>query len=295
MMQSDVVTAIKSSRLNPINRAIFSPPPVSYNEMLNGLFWIPKEGDNPKLPCTLHCPGDTSPYIMIYCHTLSSDLGRVSPTLEELAKEVGIYVLAFEYSGYGLATKDNIGASEIAATKDIETVFMYVREKLQWPAERIIIYGKALGCGVASNCAKFAELNNHRIMGLVLQSGFTCLRDLAFSTKGIFGCVVANRFHIREILSEIHCPLLLIHGKKDQHIPYGMSVTLMEEYHGNEIKLFHPAVDGAHHDLSIKNDIANPLTQFFSQIEEARQKENIIIPNIPKHDYHAWLESFKEL
>eukprot|EP00012_Vannella_robusta_P003517 CAMPEP_0206190036 /NCGR_PEP_ID=MMETSP0166-20121206/4509_1 /ASSEMBLY_ACC=CAM_ASM_000260 /TAXON_ID=95228 /ORGANISM="Vannella robusta, Strain DIVA3 518/3/11/1/6" /LENGTH=228 /DNA_ID=CAMNT_0053606035 /DNA_START=174 /DNA_END=860 /DNA_ORIENTATION=+ len=225
---------------------------------------------------------------------MTTDLGRIRESMEELVKYLGVYVIAYDYSGHGIATDENVTTSEQSTSRDGMIVCNYVQNQLSWPAERIILFGHGIGSGVAASCALKAQQQGSMVMGLFLQSTFTCIRDVSKALFGFWGNIVMNRFNNREVLQKLRCPLLLAHGKKDDIMPYAMSVSLMEEYVGNETKLFHHAADASHFDMSVKNDIAVPLSKFISLIEQVRQRDNVIIPNIPKHDYQSWLSSMNE-
>ena len=87
----------------------------------------------------------------------------------------------------------------------------------------IIVWGHSLGSGVAARMA--AE---GRAKGLVLESPYTSIVDVA---AGAFPYVpvrwlLLDRFDTRSVLDRIHVPVLIIHGDKDDVVPFAMGVDV---------------------------------------------------------------------
>merc|ERR1712137_28797 len=284
-----VMDFLKSFSKDPVNWMMFMPPPATYENDLPGMFWVPGadkyQGD---IPCTLHQPmnlrnpSEPPPYILIYAHGNAMDLGQCT-FLDELALHLGIYCIALDYNGYGLATHKNLVTTEASASKDIYTVYQFVRKELNWPAERIILYGQSIGSGIAACCAHRAQKDGENIMGLFLHSGYTCIRDVAVSFVGFLGNFILNRFNTKQRLKELKCPILLTHGDMDEVIPYNMSQIMYEYYQGNELKIFHTAEGKGHNNMEVIEDLAIPFSTMISQIETYRQHANIPIGEAPRN------------
>ena len=266
---------------------MFMPPPCTYDEYLHGMFWIPGvDKYQGAIPCVLHEPNivrngaETPPYLMIYCHGNAMDLGQCD-FMDIIANQLGIYGISFDYNGYGLATQKKVKPSEYSSSKDVLTVYNFVKNVMNWPPERIIIYGQSIGSGIAASCAHKAQKQNDNLMGLFLHSGYTSIRDVAVSFVGFAGNFILNRFNTKEALKTLTCPLLLMHGDVDDVIPYNMSVIMNDFYTGNKIKDFHTASGRGHNNMSIELDLALPMSNLISAIEEYRAEENIEIPPAP--------------
>jgi len=74
--------------------------------------------------------------------------------------------------------------------------------------------GRSLGTGAITDLARSRPLR-----ALVLQSAFTSIAS--FATRYLLpGFLARDRFDNLEVLRDYPCPVLLIHGRHDEDIPY---------------------------------------------------------------------------
>lgn len=88
---------------------------------------------------------------------------------------------------------------------------------------KLILWGHSLGSGVAARMA--AE---HRCDGLVLESAFTSVADVAARRFPIFPVrwFIRDPFETEALLSKIAVPVLIFHGTDDAMVPFDMGRTL---------------------------------------------------------------------
>lgn len=139
--------------------------------------------------------------------------------------ELGCDVLICDHRGYG----DNPGTpTEKNLIADARAIWNYATEQRHVPTERIIIHGESLGGGVASGLA--AELCRAGIEpgGLILQSTFPSLVDAGkvhYPWLPV-SLLLVDRFPSAERVAAVTCPVLQIHGRLDQVIPWNLGEKL---------------------------------------------------------------------
>ena len=277
---------LKSFSKDPVNWMMFMPPnPITYDASMRNLFWIPEKKTRPSIPCVIfHPPTEvTFPYLMIYCHGNAMDLGQCDYFLQELALHLGIYCVGFDYTGYGLTRERGEHPTEYAASRDGFAVYDYFVEELNWPADRVIIFGQSIGTGIATSIAAEAQKRGDSTMALFLQSGYTSIRDVAMAFVGFPGMFIINRFNNQQRLKGLKLPVLFAHGDQDEVIPYEMSQIMAAEYKGHDITAFHTANGKGHNNMSTAIDLAIPFSEMISRIEQHRADTGIAIRGAPEN------------
>ncbi|WP_460194174.1 alpha/beta hydrolase [Thermosynechococcus sp. FA-CM-4201] len=146
-------------------------------------------------------------FTLLFSHGNGEDLGMVEPFLQTL-RQWGFSVLAYDYRGYGLSSGR---PSERHAYADALAAYTYLIEELRVPPERVILYGRSLGGGVATELATQVA-----IAGLVLESTFTSI----FRVVVPFPLFPFDRFINRDKLPQVKVPLLILHGTADSIVPF---------------------------------------------------------------------------
>ena len=75
--------------------------------------------------------------------------------------------------------------------------------------------------------------------------------------------MVADRFNNIDIINNVTCPLLLIHGQKDNLIPFSHSIQLSEKT-GGPYELLLPE-DMDHNEFNVYEDFLEPITNFLKR------------------------------
>ena len=130
------------------------------------------------------------------------DIAYVGDIGQVFVGDLEVNFLGFDYTGYGLASKSN-SPSEKSAKKDMRMAYRFVRDKLKWPADRIILYGQSIGTGVACYGADYAREQGDNIMALILHSPYMSIRQLAEAIAGTLGKLIANRFNNLDLLENV--------------------------------------------------------------------------------------------
>lgn len=150
---------------------------------------------------------------VIYWHGNGGNLSLWLDVLVDLQGQ-GFSVLAVDYRGYGASTGT---PSERGIYRDAEAAHAYFAEQLRQTGTPVIIWGRSLGCAVASYAAaKFPP------DALILESPFPDVRSLFAGNPIMLGLSFFStyRFPTSAHLQGYRDRLLVIHGSADSIIPF---------------------------------------------------------------------------
>lgn len=138
---------------------------------------------------------------------------------EELKEfsDLGTGVLLVEYPGYG---RSEGSPSQHSICESLVLAYDYLAERGDVDLSRITFAGRSIGGGAV--CA----LSEKRIpAAIILMSTFTSLRP--FATKYFTpGFLMRDKFDNLKAISSYTGPVLVIHGKNDEVIPYSHGIVL---------------------------------------------------------------------
>jgi abhydrolase domain-containing protein 17 len=183
----------------------------------------------------VHYPQPKAQYTILYSHGNGETLGDIYPYLQRL-KNLGFNVVAYDYRGYGASRGK---PSEANTYGDITAAYRYTRETLKVPADRIIVFGRSVGGGPSTYLA-----STQPIAGLILESTFIS----AFRVIVPFRLLPFDKYPNADRLAKVTAPLLVIHGDRDQVIPFQHGQTLYQTAPGP--KQFLPIPNADHNDVS---------------------------------------------
>jgi hypothetical protein len=187
-------------------------------------WWIPHERDE--------APA------LLFLHGNAGNREDRLPMLKGL-HEVGLATLILDYRGYG-------GSSGTPAEPGLirDGLAAYDWLAARRPGKPVVLFGESLGGGVAAQVAL-----RRPAAGLILASTFTSVPELAerlFPVPGLRH-IVRTQFDTRAALRTLKLPLLIIHGQRDEIVPFDMGETLFREAESPD-KTFHAVRDGHHND-----------------------------------------------
>jgi uncharacterized protein len=157
------------------------------------------------LPPPSHAP------VIIYFHGNGGDIGYPGERLRRFA-EPGFGALMVEYRGYagnpGAATETGLLADARAALAFLDAQHV--------SADRRVLYGESLGCGVAVLTAA-----THPVGALILESPYTSIADVAqhHSPWVPVHWLLHDTFDAKAAIGRIKAPMLFLHAEHDAVIP----------------------------------------------------------------------------
>lgn len=176
----------------------------------------------------------------LYCHGNTGNLTNVAHLMPRML-ETRINVLLWDYRGYGKssgrATIRGVVTDTIAAAR--------FHDSIRPPHLPSLAFGFSLGGAIAAQI-----IGRHRFDGLILQSTFSSLRDIARVTfpRVPLHWISGRAFNTLRVLQGLRCPLLILHGSKDEACPSWMADRMYEAC-GSPAKMIHVVEGGLHKDL----------------------------------------------
>lgn len=136
------------------------------------------------------------------------DLGISCTYAKRLCEHCSVNVMCYEYSGYGISTGK---PSEKNFYADIQAAYNYLIGEEDLIPEQIVLLGRSVGSGPACELA-----TNFAVRGLILVSPILSVLRLEKSITGSGMRLLGANDLFENIakISNIGCPILLVHGKK---------------------------------------------------------------------------------
>jgi len=150
--------------------------------------------------------------------------GNISHRLDSLRvfNQLDLSTLIFDYRGYGRSDGE---VSEQGIYRDGEAVWRHLTGERGIPAAEIVVFGRSLGAAVAAYVA-----SRHRPGALIIESGFVSVPDMAAEIYPWFPVRRLARigFPTGDFLRTVTCPVLVVHSRDDEIIPFDHGLRLFE-------------------------------------------------------------------
>lgn len=177
--------------------------------------------------------------LVIYFHGNAGNLYHRFESVEKL-HAMNFNVLLVSYRGYAKSTGK---PSEKGIYEDGLTAIKYSQENLGYADNEIIIFGRSLGTTVAVHTAQ-----NANFKGVVLVTPLTSGKGMAKAMGlGLMKFIAGNSYNSLDKINNLISPILIIHGTKDNVVPYYMGKHLYESYRG--VKKLVTIENGGHNNL----------------------------------------------
>ena len=199
-----------------------------------------------------HVPPRQDKPVILYFHGNGGALKyRVDRFLQLIADGIGL--VALEYRGYGGSSGR---PSEAGLIADAQAAYAFAAE--HYPAKQLVLWGKSLGSGVAVALA--AEKPVGRV---ILEAPFTSAADVAAQQYWFLPVrlLMKDQFRSDQRIGKVSAPILILHGVKDQVVPFAQGERLFELAH--QPKRIVRFLDGSHDDLD-KNGALDAVARFLA-------------------------------
>lgn len=174
-------------------------------------------------------PHDNARGTILFQHGNAGNIsGRLATIL--LIHKLRLNVLIYDYRGYG---KSEGNPTEEGTYRDARAAWNYLTKERAIQPGQIILMGRSLGGAVAAWLATKVQPG-----GVILESTFTSAADLGAELYPLFPVRWIIHFNYTTINSvkKIDVPLLIVHSKEDDLVPFSHGKKLFEA--ANEPKIF---------------------------------------------------------
>ncbi|MBF0214900.1 MAG: alpha/beta hydrolase [Magnetococcales bacterium] len=158
-------------------------------------------------------PGDPKQPVVLFFHGNASVLSGLRDHVERF-RSLGLSVFLFDYRGYGLSEGE---PGEAAVYADSLAAWNYLTRVRQIPAVRIVDYGHSLGGGAATWLAV-----RHAPAALILEGTFQSVPAIGEERYPYLPIRRLSRitFDNLERIGQVRVPVLIIHSRDDEVIPW---------------------------------------------------------------------------
>ena len=182
-------------------------------------------------------PVKGSRWSVLVCH---GNAGNVSHRLDRallMQSRLNVDTLLFDYRGYGASEGS---PDEQGTYRDARAAYRWLVEREHGPG-RVVLFGESLGSAVALQLALEVEAR-----ALVLESPFASVPEMARAVYPFLPLwpFVRTRYDNIAKVAGLHMPLLVLHGERDEIVPFAQGRRVFEK--APEPKRFF-AIPGASH------------------------------------------------
>jgi fermentation-respiration switch protein FrsA (DUF1100 family) len=201
---------------------------------------------------------------LLFCH---GNAGNVSHRLENVAYLLrsGFQVLLFDYRGYGHSSGQ---PSEQGLYRDAATAWAHLAGRTDTTGAPRVIFGRSLGGAVAVDLATRAE--GVEADALIIESTFTSVRALTRLVLPFPLPELPVKYDSLSKIGQLKMPLLVIHGERDELIPFAEGRALFEA--APQPKTWYPIRGAGHNDTYLVGEEAyfRRLATFVSDLPGAQ-------------------------
>jgi len=183
----------------------------------------------------------SSDVVLVWFH---GNRGNISDRLDQirlLLDALGVSIFIFSYRGYG---KSEGSPSERGVSRDALAAAEWVQGLPD--AQEIIYFGRSMGCATAIETAGVVPPSK-----LILEAPFLSIRLMAEETPlgNLAGRFLRIRFDNLTKIGKLAVPLMVIHGDRDDTVPFSHGVQLFKA--APEPKEFYGVAGAGHSDCPV--------------------------------------------
>ena len=191
---------------------------------------------------------------LVFFHGNAGDLSNRIYKLNELDK-LDINILLISWRGFsgneGYPTEKNL-------YEDAEAAIKWLNKK-KVSNSQIILYGESLGTGVAVEIASKNNFNS-----IILESPFTSIENSAkiYYPYLPVKFLLKDRYDSISKIKKINSPILVMHGRKDDIVPFFMGKKLFEIANSPKDSYFTDIDD---HMMEFNSQLLNKIKDFITK------------------------------
>ena len=188
---------------------------------------------------------------ILFFHGNAGDLSNRIHKLNKLNK-LDVNILLISWRGFsgnsGRPTEKNLYQD---GKKSVQWLNDYGVEN-----KDIVLYGESLGTGVATELGQ-----DNSFAGVILESPFTSITEAAkiYYPYLPIDLLIKDRYDSLQKIKNINTPILIMHGKKDDVVPFKMGVELFDKANQPKFSYFSENDD---HMMEFNDQLMNSIRKF---------------------------------
>jgi fermentation-respiration switch protein FrsA (DUF1100 family) len=189
-------------------------------------------------------PAPDAQRTVLFAHGNAGNISHRLDRAREMRSRLGAEVFLFDYRGYGLSE----GSPDEAGTyADARAAHRYLTEARGLSPERLVLFGESLGSAVVLDLALSCGAG-----ALVLESAFTSIADMARVVLPFLPLrpLLRTRYDNLAKIGGLKVPLLVLHGDRDEVVPFAQGRRLFEA--APEPKRFFAIPGAGHNDTYLR-------------------------------------------
>ena len=204
--------------------------------------------------------------VLLFFH---GNAGNISHRLYSIRQfhSLGLSVLIIDYRGYG---QSGGRPGEAGMNRDALAAWEYLTGEMETDPGDIILFGRSLGGAVAAKLASRTEPS-----ALIVESAFTSVPDIASELYPWLPARWLSRMRhaTRDYVESVRAPVLVIHSRDDEIIPFHHGERIFESAAAPRTLL---PLRGSHNDAWLHDEAnyINGLRGFLASTEAARAAPN---------------------
>jgi fermentation-respiration switch protein FrsA (DUF1100 family) len=157
--------------------------------------------------------------VVLFFH---GNAGNISHRLDSIAifHQLGLDTLIIDYRGYGESSGQT---SEQGTYLDAQAAWDYLVVERGVSPDRIIVFGRSLGGAVGAWLG-----GQHTPAAVIIESSFSSGADMAHRLYPFLPTRLLTRlrYPVAEYASRLECPVLVVHSRDDEIIPFAMGEAI---------------------------------------------------------------------
>ncbi|MFB3077132.1 MAG: alpha/beta hydrolase, partial [Lysobacterales bacterium] len=166
-----------------------------------------------------YVPATISRGVIVFFH---GNAGNISHRLDSIGifHQLGLDTLIIDYRGYGQSTGKT---NEQGTYLDAQAAWSYLVDERGIAADQIIIFGRSLGGAVGAWLGA-----QHTPAAVIIESSFSSGVDMARRLYPFLPVrlITRLRYPVAEYASHLDCPVLVVHSRDDEIIPFAMGQSI---------------------------------------------------------------------
>jgi fermentation-respiration switch protein FrsA (DUF1100 family) len=195
-------------------------------------------------------PAPDARFTLVWFHGNAGNISHRVDNIKSLHRSLdrGLLpnVFIFDYRGYGNSAGSHSDLSEEATYRDADGALAYLAGRQDLARTKFVYFGRSLGAAIAVEAAR-----RRPPAALILETPFTSIKDMARLALPFLpvGALLRTKYDSLSKIPEIRVPLLLLHGDRDDVVPYEQGRRLFEA--ANQPKTFYTIRGARHNDTYI--------------------------------------------